>query len=607
MNDRGFLNSLCIGDLPSGTALSALPADCLLIIRDSLQASKVAALSPDLLCRRALTNFWHCRGLLGKLALLLNPAAAQRFLDELRQMHEAWLQIESMRGAFWARLQQRSPFRLLIVEEFILMATASGWQVTEPMVEKARAAFRHIGATKIVEDGWQKERHGEVQANVNKRMKKARMWMTPVEAGVLGDIHRFKEIPYMEEPLVFGMKDLDMDRLFRPSRKDATMDFRPVCSTTATPAWYSPAPLSYFGHVADLSLYDFVSQSRCFASASMSWLSVLLTGAQSMCVRRKGARNRWYFVFANHSGVAAVGWPADAQQVKGQTLLTVAANVRESEVLFLHIVNLDDWEAVMYHWRGPLEVERRFGLKDVAIVAEPERSSERLLACCARQAFFRLPKTPLLQLAKHLAVDMSVDWTLFRVLEALVRHALPSISEAAVMEILRLRALPTEPLCDFLDNIDVAELGSAEDEREFRNIRRNEEEAAKDLDIYTKQFREFEAEKRAAKPKVGGKERRAGKGVFSGRNYPATLPPFSDEAQWQDPAFINELLPPDDSKVYKDIQGRRFQLFWAKSRLTRSSAWLRYGYGGAVRRTLVLAWQEWQRMGGEAPPFRLSQ
>lgn len=146
--------------------------------------------------------------------------------------------------------------------------------------------------------------------------------------------------------------------------------------------------------------------------------------------------------------------------------------------------------------------------------------------------------------------------------------------------------------------------GCADDEREFRNIKRSEEDTTKDLGIYTKQFRAYEAKKLASNPKPASNKRGA-RGSWGGRNYPSRLPSFSDESLWQDVGAINALLPPNDTKVYKDIPGRRFQLFWVKSRVTRSSAWLRYGYAGAIKRTLRLVWQEWGRLGGDPPPFEL--
>lgn len=586
VNDVGLLRSLGIGVLPPGMSLQAILDDDFLIIRDSEQAATAGMFALSLICRRSMTLAWHSRGLPGLFVALLCPEHGQATLDKIRQYYEYWLKISVLTGSFWKRVQERSPFRLVFVEQIVQLAKRRNWRMTGTLVEVVRDAFSCIGATKVVEDAWQRERHVECHKGTNRRMRRSRMWMTPVDKKVLGSLHRYSEVPFSQETLTMNSKYLNMDALFVPRLRNTSMNFRPIVSQKQGAQWYSPSPLNYFGHVADLSMYRHVCEYDCADKAAQSWLTILACG-QNMCIRDRARGGKFYSVFASYSGVAAVGWPAVRVDGRGGPIYKIADEGDEADVAYLHILDLAEWEAFAFSWAGPLQVSKQFGVEGLAVAAIPDHPPESLFQICARKAFFKLPKTPLVQVAKVVNVALGPDDSLLKILEKLIRKVHPKMKDVEILEVLRLRAVQPCGLNDLLDELDVAELGNPDEEKQIKSVAKDMKDAELHLSDFAAQFKVYEASVKGAKVKRvgGGKSLKVGR---SGRPYPLELPELAD-ARWQGAEFINSLLPPDDSKIYRDVVGQRFQTFWTRSRRTRSCVWPRYGYmGSALRAELCM-------------------
>ena len=74
----------------------------------------------------------------------------------------------------------------------------SGWKVEGNVTAILREAFSGIGATKIVEDAFQRER-GVESRKTAKRISHQRKWMAPVHAKVAPKVHRFAEVDWEGE------------------------------------------------------------------------------------------------------------------------------------------------------------------------------------------------------------------------------------------------------------------------------------------------------------------------------------------------------------------------------------------------------------------------
>lgn len=68
------------------------------------------------------------------------------------------------------------------------------------------------------------------------------------------------------------------------------------------------------------------------------------------------------------------------------------------------------------------------------------------------RAFWRLPKTPLMQLAKHLGCQVPIfGATLLEVLNTLIRFICPDLDDEGVLSVLQQRAMNTDSLQDFVE------------------------------------------------------------------------------------------------------------------------------------------------------------
>lgn len=83
-----------------------------------------------------------------------------------------------------------------------------GWRATPKVQGIIKNAFSCLGQTKIVEDGFQQERHGEAQ-NSSRRMALNRTWLTPIETRALSSVHRFSEPAFEAEQVPPGLANMD--------------------------------------------------------------------------------------------------------------------------------------------------------------------------------------------------------------------------------------------------------------------------------------------------------------------------------------------------------------------------------------------------------------
>lgn len=125
-----MLRSIGVGVAPPGADLAKATCDDIVIIRDSEQAGMVGAFALSLICRRCMTLAWHSRGLPGLFAGLMDPERGQSVLDKIRALHGYWSEVSTFTGAFWERMQERSRFRLVFVQQVVLLAQASQWKLT---------------------------------------------------------------------------------------------------------------------------------------------------------------------------------------------------------------------------------------------------------------------------------------------------------------------------------------------------------------------------------------------------------------------------------------------------------------------------------------------
>lgn len=327
-HDQGTLADLGVGHVDSQVSPGGLSAVSLPLVNETRSARAFGDLVVGLLGARLQTESCYTQGLPLRLAGLLDEAAAPRVIQELWEDLRAWEMIRESKGHFWKRVKARSPFELVFVQQVVACLQLSDWSMTDGLKRVPEGVFSCPGQTKLIEDGFQKERHAESQ-NANRRMALSRIWLSPVELKVLGATHRYEDIPFATEPVPPGVRDEDTKSLFFSRAKDMSMPLPDLVSSSASTSWYSPTPQMYIGHESDMSLWRYLSRRNELHLGEKSWLSVLLKGAR-ICVKHS-SHDRWYLAVARYSGVAAVGWPMQQLSVGGKALYSLATQVDWSE------------------------------------------------------------------------------------------------------------------------------------------------------------------------------------------------------------------------------------------------------------------------------------
>lgn len=131
-------------------------------------------------------------------------------------------------------------------------------------------------------------------------------------------------------------------------------------------------------------------------------------------------------------------WRPPLQTHRGGHVYSLDTTASFDDVRMLTMTDTDGWIAFRYTWISPAHVQS-LGLEGTKTVAMPETNIEGILACCARSAFGTLPLTFLRNLAAHVRLEMIGNPPLFDVLWKLIRHCLPSETEANLWSIMQLR------------------------------------------------------------------------------------------------------------------------------------------------------------------------
>lgn len=197
--------------------------------------------------------------------------------------------------------------------QVVQQAIADEWRLTDELVDCATKPFQGIGASKLSEDAFQRQRRAEGASSSN-RMSSLRMWMTLVDRQVLSKVHGFQEISYQHERVQRGLTHLEPSKFRRPV-SDGCADFSGLKGSSAKTSWYSPQPLHFFGNLGDCSLAADCRRTGKWSAASKSWLSLLLS--EGVCVRKRGGGGDFFLAVSSAAGLSSQGWPLQATTVGG--------------------------------------------------------------------------------------------------------------------------------------------------------------------------------------------------------------------------------------------------------------------------------------------------
>lgn len=486
----------------------------------------------------------------------------------------------------------------------VLLLLESSWEWSDDLERAVSELFSTLGATKVIEDGWQKERHGE-SFHENRLVASGRAWMTPVYAEVLSKTHHYRDLGYASQEIPRGASSNVSASLFMSKKKDASLpELASIVSTQPTPKWYSPSPLSSLSQVADLEMYRESFRANQWSGPGSAWLSILLWGDQSTLVARKG-EEQLFFLVTTLGGVAGIGWPAESFKIGSDTYYRPKDSIEMAELKWLHVWGLEDWEGVGLLWVGPMHLRARHKQRwPVGPIAMAESDRQGLWQLSASKCFGNLSKTPMMQLARHMQVDIMPTNSLFEVVKACVMNAFPDMGAEALAAILAKRTSRSFVYEEFLKTEDAADLLEQSEQKAAKDV---VEEVTKTKDALADYTKSYASWRTANVPKPKQKQSRSqssrdGVVNIGGKAYPKKFPLALVDEQWTD-AAVRQLLPPDDSTIYYDRVNMRWQLFWFQSRQTRSASFVKYGHIPAARKLLDTAWERFEALGGACRPW----
>ena len=306
-----------------------------------------------------------------------------------------------------------------------IVAEEEGWEPTGKLKAMVADMFACVGQTGIIENAFQVERRSE-ESSYNRRMSQQRMWGTLLETQPATRKHNFDDIPDWEsEAIPRGFKDRDTSMLHHASAKDASMDLKGIVGPTASPVWHSAAPLNGSAPYGDMHLASLCHQSGQWGEATDRWLGFLLKDPRVLVRNRKVLGETWYFPLSDAGSPAKYCWPAEVVRLGQQDFYTLKADAKLEELPFLHVTSLPKWEALELEWQSPLAVELRCpGCNAMGVLGMPIGKPMPLLRFAASKAFFDIPKTALLQLARYLGSPWDPADDLLTRVKMMVVHVL---------------------------------------------------------------------------------------------------------------------------------------------------------------------------------------
>ncbi|CAK0819736.1 unnamed protein product [Prorocentrum cordatum] len=224
-----------------------------------------------------------------------------------------------------------------------------------------------------------------------------------------------------------------------------------IVSGQQAPPWPSPSPMGWLSLVADLEVYRHANATNRWNGIETSWLSILLWCDRNSLVCRTGEGDQMYFPTAALGGVCGIGWPAENINVAGYVFYRPKLGIAMSDLKWLHIWDVDDWGALALQWIGPLRVKCLTGVShSTGPVCAQAGGKQGLWQVAARNAFWTLPKTPMLQLALHRKVGVLPTATLFDIVKACVQNACPALSAQELADIMQKRRASHSVYDEFL-------------------------------------------------------------------------------------------------------------------------------------------------------------
>ena len=342
--------------------------------------------------------------------------------------------------------------------------------VSDKLRTFARSRFAGIISSQAAEDGFNLAKNSKVVKGKRKFRRPEKSFAVMLAKGLVDKIHDYDGVA---GDVSVGRKRIRLSKAaFQPDVAAASFPFGKIVTTASTTTYYSPAATNFCKAQADHQLLRDAASSS-WKMVQGSFVSSLCSASHKLLLSPVGS-DRWYFAMSNWSSSASLVWPALKIQLNDAGAYCFEPDLSAQEPVLMSLCDFDSHQAVTYTWRSPLYFKTHFPASGLApgVRALPDGPPLNLKEAAALKAFWTLPKTTMVLIAKSLGVDTGTS-SLFDVLFSVVKHC-ASKGDEEVMTILLQRLAFSQMASQWSE--DLAEIDEAKQVLDRHDARIVEEE-----------------------------------------------------------------------------------------------------------------------------------
>ena len=384
-------------------------------------------------------------------------AAAAR---KIKRDYNNWQMLALSEEKDCRKMVLRSVFNTVPGLQIVKMLEEDGWVCTTRIHEWCVEEVRGIVTTQLIEDFFNRERNEERKGRTH-RMAEDRYWTALIDAMVTSAVHRYAPVDYKSHP-VPRRPDIPKSHYHALVKECAVPEWSTVRSSSSKISWHSPDAAHVSQRASDMVLCDHLRHGDKWCEVEFRWLSCLYDGVP-LLVRSRQERSpydepeMWILVLGSVGSSAAIGVmveedssspklaPRDDEDDEERTAFKLC--YRPSGNVYIKWVlttSMDQYDARAFVFESPaarmVQLDQDHFERITVIAGEVES----LYVACARVAFGKLNTLQLIKLGQLEGAEVAPGMRLFAVLMALLKHALPELSEEEHVKIIqryRLRAI----------------------------------------------------------------------------------------------------------------------------------------------------------------------
>ena len=294
----------------------------------------------------------------------------------------------------------------------------------------------------------------------------------------------------------------------------------------------------------DLELMRWCKQHDFVNVADQAWLSVLAVPGKMMLSHPQVHEGRTFLAGHTFVGSCLQGLPVREVSHRGQTFWTLD---EMHEIFWLPIVSWQGWKCSTCSWIAPVSVYKKTKswCLDHTLLLEKTSEERNLLETCAMNAFWEIPKTGLISIARAASIPVDTGKSLPEVMLALVDGVLREQSDSEKLRLLRLRLPRKADLMELLEEASAEQNLEPEDVQQLQQLKKDNDNREQELGPKVRELAErVRSQSSSSSTAASSSRSKAGTGATGtknkkGKRFPNTIK-IDESTTLQE---LNALLP----------------------------------------------------------------